>query len=329
MFGCCALIRKSAIFFLLIGLLPVADFAQARPSSVKAPGKSRSPAAAKEGTGPKGIVVAEEEATVFNAPDFDAQVIATLPPGAVYDISSGKKGPFYKIRVKPGLVGWVSDADVRPLATSAVNRIEEMKKAATGKATAPGAGAKDSALGESPSDKTKGGARKPLHRNRYGGLGLESVNYVEDTMGKSRRENLLFYGARFTGPNVIVSGDMLTDAEILFHSGAPKYYESATGNPAGGFILLGNFLFINEVPQTPTVMAYYGFGPTFRWSHFEVTLDQTTMKRSYALDDMTLGAVFNAGVAFGVGRYAVRLDGRYYWETQKYTSFALAFQREF
>lgn len=307
MFGCCALVKFVVFlgpFRRLVGLVTFLLILVTGPAM----------AASQKG------LISSEETYIFKEADPDSDVLAVLPPGKSYDISTGKLNGFYKIRLKPGMIGWVNEMDIK----------------VDGQPSPPKRGAK-----KTPGKKTTVAKKKeatpqrpstPLHLKRFRGLALESVNFTEDTMGQVRSENLLFYGFKWSGNNTFIEGEVYTDTEILFHSGAPKYYETATGKDAGGFILMGNFLFQTDVPFSRKAMAFYGFGPAFRYSHFEATLDNDPSAgktRSYALEDMTVGAVFNAGVAFAIARSAVRMDLRYYWEIQRYTSLGLAFQLDF
>ncbi|HRO68601.1 MAG TPA: SH3 domain-containing protein [Pseudobdellovibrionaceae bacterium] len=264
----------------------------------------------------KGIITVPE-ASIFNQPNFEGQVIGMANQGQVFDISTGTRDSFYKIRLRPGFTGWISEAEIRPINSNQAKKIETQRKKAMAEAKKP------------PERRPK---RKPLEQRRFRGLALESMNFSEKTMGKTRRSGLLLYGLKVSGPNTLFDGEIETDAEILFHSGAPGYYQEATGHPAGGFLMVGNFLFQTTMPKGENLMAFYGFGPSFRLSHFEVSLSDDPSpggERSYALDDMTIGAVFNFGAMMTFGSYAARLEARYYWETQQYMSFGLAFQKEF
>lgn len=58
--------------------------------------------------------------------------------------------------------------------------------------------------------------------------------------------------------------------------------------------------------------------------------DDEINQKSYDLSDMTLGAVFGVGLNLMLGdQYALRLDGRYYWESERYFALGLAIQKEF
>jgi outer membrane protein W len=75
-------------------------------------------------------------------------------------------------------------------------------------------------------------------------------------------------------------------------------------------------------------MLTYGFGPMFKYTHYEVTLlSNTTNKEiSYSLDDMALGAVFDVGLHFRLAdTYALRFNVKYYWEKTQYWGGILTF----
>lgn len=305
--------RKLGCFFLLPAILcfsSIGETQQKRPAR-------RAPAQEKASAGSQKGIITVQEASIFNQPNFDAQVIGMVNEGQVFDISTGTRESFYKIRLRPGFTGWISEAEIRPIDAGQAKKIETRRKK------------NQAQMKKAPEKRPKS---KPLDQRRFRGLVLESMNFSEKTMGKTRRGNLLLYGLKFSGPNTLFDGEIETDTEVLFHSGAPGYYKEATGNPAGGFLLMGNFLFQTTLPRSENLMVFYGFGPSFRLSHFEVSLSNDPSaggKRSYALDDMTVGAVFNLGALMTFGSYAARLEGRYYWETQQYMSFGLAFQKEF
>lgn len=276
----------------------------------------------------KGVVIVEE-ATVFQEPDFDSAVLGTLSAGGVYDMSVAKKGMFYKVRLKPGTTGWVSDAEIKPTGSAA----SQKRPTNAGKA----ADRKKKGIFSDPlvlpPEHDKLSKSRPMTRKRYHGPVLEFMNYVEDTMGAIyRQSNMMFYGYKWSGNNTLMDGEMYIDSEILFRFSPPQYYADATRNSASGFMLVGNFLFENEQAQGRDDMLFYGFGPTFKYTHYEVTLNNDPSagkKRSYSLDDMTVGMVFNFGMAHDFGGQALRFDLRYYWETRQYLAFGLAFQFEF
>lgn len=258
-------------------------------------------------------IVINQGALVYTQSDFDAPVLTELKAGGVYDISLKTRGPFYKIRIKPNVTGWIADTDVR-VAKFKGRTALRTKDAKNGKS---GPVAEDKAKPVKP--------RRPFMATRFRGPVVADLAYAEDTMGALRTETLPFFGFKMEGPNVLISGDMRTDAEFIFHPGAPKFYEKATGQSASGWIFLTDFIFETALPQSSWHMVTFGFGPMFKYTHYEVALLDSGHPLNYSLDDMTLGAVFDGGLAFRVGSYALRFNVKYFWEKTKYFGGSLTF----
>ena len=263
-------------------------------------------------------LISGEQAYIFEQPNFDSEVITILTPSKTpYYISSGKWGPFYKIRLAPGKTGYVLDSDIRIL-KDPKNKSQDKNKKIEGE----------------PADPKKKQARKPrraasFKNARYWGPVLQMTDFTENTMGNIHHQYLPFYGVKVSGAQTVFDDDTNTEADFLLHWGSPSYYTDATSNTAAGFLLFADLLWQSLQQQSKNVMTFYGAGPLFRYSHISSTLTIGSTKSEYALDDMVLGAAFNAGMVTRLSEYALRLDAKYYWEKQKYWSIGLAFQFEF
>ncbi|WP_413578331.1 SH3 domain-containing protein [Bdellovibrio sp. HCB290] len=246
----------------------------------------------------RGTVVADE-AQVYKDPDFDAPVMTVLKQGQVMAISKGKKGPFYKVRLKPGVTGWISDAEIRPGVIDKQQLQEDS---------------------ENP-DEAEYSGNKPFFASRYRGLSLNFIDYAEDTMGGRRNAQTSFLGLSFHGYNTLFSGDIYTETNILFHSGAPSYYKDYTGNEGSGYIVILNFLFQTVLPKGKDFLFFYGFGPMLKYSHFELRLPGVV--DPFSADDMTLGVLFNAGISYRIKRVSIRPDIKFYWEKESYFGYGI------
>lgn len=257
-------------------------------------------------------MVVNQGALVYKDADFDAPVVTELKAGQVFDISLKQKGPFYKIRVKSGVLGWIADNDIRLSKSGKLSPVKTPPKGDAKKEE------KDSFL-----EKKRA---KSFYASRFRGPVLSYLTYSENTMGALRADNTPFYGFKVAGPNTMFSGDFRTDAEFLIHFGAPSYYQKGTGYPASGWIFLADFIFETASPQSKWHMLTYGFGPMFKYTHYEVSLLQNAKEVSYSLDDMTLGAVFDVGLHFRMANtYALRFNVKYYWEKTQYWGGSLTF----
>ena len=250
--------------------------------------------------------VVNDGALVYEEPDFDAPVVDTLKRGSFHSISKSTKGPFYKIRLKSGGVGWIADTDIRK---------GEVKLAKT----------KAEKNAEKPVVEKK---RKPFFASRYRGPTIEYVNYTEDTLGAERSAGLMLFGVKFNGYDTVFDGDIYTEANIVFYSGAPAYYADYTRKNADGFIFMTNFIFQTVLPQSKSHMLFYGFGPMLKYSSFDLAVPNGTKTLNYKASDMAVGAVFDLGLAFRIGPVSLRVDGKYYWEQTKYygASFNLGYE---
>lgn len=262
---------------------------------------------------------------VYSAPDFNAPVIAELEQGKSYPVSTKKFSElFYKIQVKPGMLGYVSDSEVQVggLKTAPNKKLNPKQAANPNKKTKP--------KEEKPKSRVES-SRKPFYATRYRGVVVEQMNYAEDTMSKHRTANLTFFGYRVTGFNTMFTGEMSTDASVLVYFGAPKYYEEITGQPASGWILHSSFTFDTLYPQSKYHLVSYGFGPMFKYSHLVTSMKNTTnsFNTDYPMDDMTLGVLLRLGLAFRINSLSIRSDVKYYIESQRYLAYNIAALFEF
>lgn len=304
------------VLFCLTFFLSSWALAQIKPPAVKS--------VANPNTAQKALITGEQS-YIFQQPNFDAEVITILTPNkTVYFISSGKWGPFYKIRLAPGKTGYVLDSDIRIF--------KNQKDKALTKETESNA-VKESEKEEPEADKKRKGRKprraKSFKNARHWGPVLQMTDFTENTINEVRHQYLPFYGVKISGPQTVFDDDTNTESNILIHWGVPGYYNDTTGNSASGFLILADILWESTQQQSKNVMTFFGAGPMFRYSHISSTLTIGTKKTEYALDDMVLGAAFNAGMVTRIKEYALRLDTKYSWEKQKYWSIGLAFQFEF
>lgn len=247
---------------------------------------------------------------IYKDSNFDSEIIGTAVTGQVYSISTGIKNGFRKLRLKPGLVGFVSVDDIKVVTAENAKKIKNADEKKT-------------------ENKKKSKKVRSIELTRYRGVVVQNTNYAEDSLGKVRTAPLLFFGAKISGYNTFFEGDVYTESNILLHWGAPNYYADATGRSADGWIVMTDFLVQSVFPQSQKHMLFFGFGPVFRYSHFNATLREGSKDVSYSLDEMTLGAALNAGIAYQISSYDLRLDAKYIWEKQKYFAVGLAFQLPF
>jgi len=260
-------------------------------------------------------VVITEGAVVFVKPDFDSEAMMQLHAGDSVEVSKRVFGPFHRVRVKNGKMGFLADNDY-------VVRGSKMEKAWLE------AQKKDATLGsQSESEPDQKPKRiKPFALTRYRGVSFNEVSYREDTMALKPTANILFIGFKAVGPNLLVDGDFVTEVNADLYPSAPYFYQEATGNSASGWILHTDMLFESIFPQSKSFLAYIGFGPMFKYSHYVLNLTNSVGGQvAYPADDMTLGLVFAAGVGWRLGSFgALRAEYKFYWEKMQYGGVGLS-----
>lgn len=256
-------------------------------------------------------------ATVYKSPDFDSPVIGTLKLGSLLNISKSTMGAFYQVQISKSRVGYVSDVDVRGL-----NEVKKAQKSLQA--------AKEERAALSEERKEELLKKRPYDSSDFKGFELAMIRFRENTMSLRPTDQRLFAGFTASGPHIIIDG-LYTDFNFLFSSGAPVYYEQATGKSTDGFILITNFMFQTVTARHRDLMTYVGFGPMFRYSRFGVTFTNlsTGKDESYSLVDMAVGAVFDLGVGMRFGQFSLKGELQYYWEKLPYTGIAASGQMSF
>lgn len=261
--------------------------------------------------------VVNDGAAVYRDASFDSEAFGYLEQGKLYNISRNiYGGAFYRILVKPGVIGYVADSDIKPIGA---------------KKTADGASAgKDGNKGDA--EEKKPPRRKlPFQYTQYFGLEYANIRHRENTMGQRPSQSLGFFGLKIFGPNLVLEGLSVTEMNFLIYPNAPSYYKDTTGKDAAGWIFMADILFQMVTPHGKNTVTYFGFGPLLKYSKYDVELqDATTSSRTrYSLEDINIGAAFNLGLGFRFNRFALRAEYQFYWEQLNYSGFAIALQRDF
>ncbi len=247
----------------------------------------------------KGTVTAEETYVYLN-PDFDAQIIATIYRGDTFDMSNKPQGPFYKIRLKDKRLGWVSSIDIK-------QGIVEVKAKKTER------------KGPLESHKEEVKAQQNFGLQRYQGFFVQSHDWKEKTLGKTRKDRLSFYGWNWTGFDTLVEGPFYIDTRVLFTFEVPDYYKKVTGLSASGWIVKAQTAFTSSNPIGENLLYHYGLGLTSTFSHFEASVLKNGVKTKSSLEDLTVGAVIPIGLSYRVGSFSLQAFFQYYMEkTQTY-----------
>jgi hypothetical protein len=240
------------------------------------------------------VQVVSDTAAVYKKPNFDSEILGELDGGKVITVSKQKiGGVFHLIQLPKGKRAYIAETDLSTFYRDQAKRNSIKREV-------------------------------PFIASRFRGLSYSLLQFTEDTMATKASQSLGFLGLKLSGPGVMWDG-VPTEVDFMYYGQAPKYYAKATGRNASGFIFISDFLFTTPMSQGKNYLNYFGFGPMFKFSHFDVTLNNT----AYALEDMQLGAVFNFGLAFRISSFSYRTEIKYHWERVHYWGWVNGFSFEF
>lgn len=252
------------------------------------------------------LQVKNDQAMVYSAPNFDSQVLSYLPESIVFNVDENPlNGFFYKIEYAPKKFGFIVDTDL------------VLKKSKT-------AAANNNAKKIAPKTKKKS-KRLAFDSTRYLGFGYINMSYKESALGKVRPSALPFYSLKISGPDTLFGGPIDTDFNILISKTMPDYYKKQTGHAATGTILIFDFALYTGAPIGRDIFIYYGLGPMLKYS--KIYSEVNNQIKGHQVTD--IGLMFPLGVAFRVGKFAIKPEAVYYYEKKQYSSAGLSLQMEF
>lgn len=299
------LLARLSVIALVAGLLaavPLTVFAKttAKPK-VAAKGKLTSPSA---------IVVADET-QVYEKPDLDSRSLLTIVRGTKIPVSRGTRGDyakFYRTRVN-GKIGWVLTIDVRSEA--------EAKKVFTkAKAAAYKAGPFSEDKGEDEDGKKK---REPFTFTRSVSFVVGLNDFKESINGSDRSANLLTYGFKLTGPDVLLTGPLM-DVNVALHYGAPDYYNQLSVSKPSGFLIWTDANLLLPVIARENYLLAIGAGPLLMISNIQARQGSV----DYNMWQFNLGADIELTGGVRLGDFCLRLEGKYLFEKKTYRQVQLA-----
>lgn len=261
-------------------------------------------------------VVQTDGAAAYKVPNFDSPVLEYLESGRKVRISQkifqgiGGFGAFYKVKISEKIFGYIADVDV----------LTEHKARVSGRSIA--------AVQKNPfsrSPEAEDLSQVPIFFTRYMGGVFGSVNYAEKFSGNRLSSSETIFGFRLSGPGALVDGLPL-DFSFLFHSGAPTYYSEriAEGNPSG-FFLISDVFMPYPFLQTSNALVSWGLGLMGTYTRFNLLIKNTIFDSQEA----RVGLAAQLGFTYRFGRFAVRLEAKYYYEKTDYVGYFATIMRKY
>jgi hypothetical protein len=305
-----------ALFFgaLILAQLSSAEISSAEISTLPKKTASKAPANGKgnKGKADKGqpATVAVDGAAVYEAPNFDSPVMEYLDQGKTFRVStkvfpgSGGLGSFYKVRIRDGVYGYITDVDVEISGRKGSDawKVEGKK-----------------------GDDFEGGS--DTLDSRYFGVSAVSVNYTEVIANQKKSAMTSLFGIRWIGPTGFFGG-LPIDFEFVATNRAPQFYQDVASETSG-YLMMSHLLMNFPLYAGTRNMLSLGLGPSFRFSMFDVRLSKMTPGiGSVDSQEAAFGAQANLGFLWGLTqRWALRFDGRYNYENEAYAGFSVSILR--
>lgn len=249
------------------------------------------------------------EVEIYADGNFDSEVIDFVRAGEVYQISDRAYGPFYRIRLKSGKIGYIVDYQLDIEGKGRIEPkdlddvlLEEYKRQAEKERNNPE---------RPPSDEDE--EEEAIFGRDYSGLTLQLINYHENTMGGEQIADLIALGYKSISQ---------LSWSVLGSYGAPKYYAEKTGGSARGVKLWGDVGFSSTIANLSAAEVRAGAGV---FTHVSLlTVDTPT--RKYDLHDITAGLLLEAGLLWKINqkKNAIDLAIRYYFDKSSYAGFGLS-----
>ncbi len=240
-------------------------------------------------------------ADIYSDADFDSDILETVKSGETFKISDKVYGPFFRIKLKSGKIGYIPDTDVDVEGKGRVTPRSE------------DSGDEDPFLkdmDENPSKNKKAKKSKIPEDDEdenevLRGVSLQLVNYREDTLGSVQVDDLPAIGYKSLG-------DFAWEAFASFK--APKYYSQKLKASARAFNLWGLFGLSNDLPFNPSFGARYGAGLMGHLSLINVE----TAQKNYELQDATVGAYLEGALMIKFSKVKYDLSIKYLIDKQSY-----------
>lgn len=257
-------------------------------------------------------IVGVSGAAIYKKPNFDSPILGYFKENEKIIISKkiytgpGGFGTFYLVRLKNQKgFGYVVDTEIIP----------KFKR---------GRDNSENPVYEQIETYRENPDQEPIYETRYWGVSMGILDYSEEIQGKKYNSPTNFYGFKFSGPGTLFDGPPL-DVEVLFTLEPPSYFSDLT-NTASGNVFQGHFNLTLPIFQNRDNYAFYSFGPSWSYSRLSLKIGS---QPEIDYQEVKIGANFSLGYAHRWGKYSLRIEGRQYWEAEKYASIVLSLQRQY
>lgn len=264
--------------------------------------------------------VITDGALVYKDANFDAPVLGYLQSNKKVLVSNRKTNGFFKIKLKKGIVGFVSDADIKPL----------------GKTITKNSASADSSMDQIKKNRKKRRKKPPLAKS-FGGMSFSYFMYADskvldkDGSGEQKYTSsgaTNFLGIKYTSPITLVKAPYIWDHSLRFTLGTPDLYRDLSFSNPDTFILAYDSTLIYSLKwdRKKKRQLYFGAGLSIVYTDFkffEVVSAIPVMSNS---TETRIGLVVLAGYLFDMSSYVIKAEPRLYLDKENYVGIDLSIQ---
>lgn len=246
--------------------------------------------------------IAEPEIEVYQSADFDSEILDIVQENETYLVSNKSYGPFYRIKLKDGRIGYVVDyaLDIEGRGRVKARDFDQLELEAAKKKQNSESQARQQEIDDEEEE---------FFGQTYRGPFVQLLNYHEKAFGGEQIANLYTLGYKSVS-------QLAWSAMATF--GAPSYYAEKTAGSASGFQLWGDIGFSNNVANIDKNEIRVG---VTLFAHLSA-LKVTAPARSYDLHDVTGGLALEGSFLMKFQRHALDFSMKYFFDKATYAGFS-------
>jgi hypothetical protein len=251
--------------------------------------------------------VVTEGAIVYKGPSFDAPILGYFSSGKKVSLSNKLFGAFYKVRFKQGVIGYISDIDVRT--ENGKNNPEN--------------------LFASGADEERP-LNQPFFGSTYLGLQYAAIDYEDTVGGFTGNAQTNFIGGTLTTPLSFFDGAFLLSMSALYSLETPSFYTKISKVEPEGFVIIGDIQLLYPLFSVSKrrLTGFIGAGMAVAYTSVDLVQEIDGGDKLVPTSSAKIGGSFSAGLLYQFPKIAFRFEPKYYYEENAYLGItaSLAFQ---